>query len=320
MRELLRALPRGRPPPRLHPLPGPRLRLLAARARGLRAHAAAPGDIADGARPQRGRRWDEYRRDVLTALAVRLRRRRARSGRASWSRPRWCPTRRRPCSHKFQDWPRLVAGGMLDALCPMAYTPDSRHLPAAGRAGARARVGDRAAVWAGVGAYRLASAGIVEKVRRRASAGAAGVVLFSHESLAAADLARLRARGLCPRRAARPAPGREAAGAGRRPLRRRRAGAALLRSPARRLPRTRARVAPGDARSRRRARRTPGRARPSAGSPSSRRSRRWSACAPRASTGNPRAGGARSCGARCSELRVGALVVFESEVESLPRC
>lgn len=80
---------------------------------------------------------------------------------------------------------------MLDAVCPMAYTADSRIFRQQ-VAMARARVGDRTRVWAGVGAYRLDVPGIIEKVLLAREAGADGVILFSHESLRGQDVDRLR--------------------------------------------------------------------------------------------------------------------------------
>jgi uncharacterized lipoprotein YddW (UPF0748 family) len=92
---------------------------------------------------------------------------------------------------RFQDWPEWLARGVLDAVCPMAYTVDSRVFRQQ-VAEAGARIGPGQAVWAGVGAYRLAVDGILEKIALAREAGAAGVVLFSHESLQARDLERLR--------------------------------------------------------------------------------------------------------------------------------
>ena len=48
------------------------------------------------------------------------------------------------------------------------------------------------ALWAGIGAYRLTLAGIVERIQLARDSGASGVVLFSHESVAGPDWKRLR--------------------------------------------------------------------------------------------------------------------------------
>ena len=102
-------------------------------------------------------------------------------------------------SQKYQSWPGWLAERLLDALCPMTYTQDTRIFQqqletARERAGAtRARLGrDRR-----VPARR--PAGIVEKVGLARQSGARGVVLFSNESLDPADLRRLRDQAFPPR-------------------------------------------------------------------------------------------------------------------------
>jgi uncharacterized lipoprotein YddW (UPF0748 family) len=131
--------------------------------------------------------WDAFRREVLTALTTRL----ADAARAA--RPGLllsaavAPDEAQAVSQKFQDWPRWLERGVIAALCPMTYTPDSR-LFALQLEAARERTGAGRALWAGIGAYRLDVAGIVEKVTLARRAGAEGVVLFSHESLTPADL------------------------------------------------------------------------------------------------------------------------------------
>ena len=136
--------------------------------------------------------WERYRRETLTALAERL----AKSARAE--RPGLVisaavvPDQVTALRSRFQDWPEWLSRGVLDAVCPMAYTVDSRIFRQQVEQ-ARARVGPGQAVWAGVGAYRLGVEGIVEKIAVAREAGATGVVLFSHESLQLGELDRLRA-------------------------------------------------------------------------------------------------------------------------------
>jgi uncharacterized lipoprotein YddW (UPF0748 family) len=134
--------------------------------------------------------WDDYRRSAVTVLASRL----AKAARAE--RPGLVVSAAvaadeyQAVSEKYQAWPQWLAERLLDAVCPMAYTADSRiFLQQVQQARTRVQEGQR--LWAGIGAYRLDVAGIVEKVRLAREAGAAGVVLFSHESLAPADLKRL---------------------------------------------------------------------------------------------------------------------------------
>ncbi|MCG6922009.1 MAG: family 10 glycosylhydrolase [Acidobacteria bacterium] len=135
--------------------------------------------------------WDEYRRRTLTALASRL------ADAARVERPgivlsaAVAADEAQAVNNKFQDWPGWLSSGILSALCPMTYTPDNQlFLTQVQQALARAR--GRQPVWAGIGAYRLDFEGIVERVVLARRAGAGGVVLFSHESLAPADWRRLR--------------------------------------------------------------------------------------------------------------------------------
>ena len=145
--------------------------------------------------------WDAYRRQVLTALATRL------SDAARVERPGLvlsaavAPDEAQAVSQKFQDWPRWLSSGILTALCPMTYTEDNRIFQQQVET-ARERAGATQPVWAGIGAYRLDVAGIVEKVGLARQAGASGVVLFSNESLAPSDLQRLRDGAFPSRRAA----------------------------------------------------------------------------------------------------------------------
>jgi uncharacterized lipoprotein YddW (UPF0748 family) len=141
--------------------------------------------------------WDDYRRQVLTALVARL------TDAARAEQPGLvlsaavAPDEAEAVHHKFQDWPRWLSAGALTALCPMTYTPDSvlfrQQVESASE-----RAGAASPVWAGIGAYRLDVAGIVEKVALARESGARGVVLFSHESLVPADLRRLRDEAFPP--------------------------------------------------------------------------------------------------------------------------
>ncbi len=157
--------------------------------------------------------WDDYRRQLVTALTTRLcdAARRERPGIVISAAV--VPDEAQAVHHKFQDWPRWLAAGLLTAICPMTYTPDNEIFRQQ-LEWARGRAGVARPVWAGIAAYRLDVAGIVEKVGLARRSGANGVVLFSHESLVPGDLRRLREEAFSPRQvAARPAEGGRAAGA-----------------------------------------------------------------------------------------------------------
>jgi uncharacterized lipoprotein YddW (UPF0748 family) len=135
--------------------------------------------------------WAEYRRDVVSALAARLVKAARAERPAATVSAAVVPDEVTAVAHKHQNWPGWLADGLLDALCPMTYTPDNRIFRAQVEQ-ARSRVQPGQGLWPGIGAYRLTVEGTIEKIREARAAGASGVVVFSHESLAAGDLRRLR--------------------------------------------------------------------------------------------------------------------------------
>jgi len=145
-------------------------------------------DLLAGPRAQAGA-WASYQRGLLTALAARL----AKAAREE--RPGIVVSaavvadEAQAVNHKFQAWPDWVASGILDAVCPMAYTEDAGLFTQQVK---RARVRAGSAVWVGVGAYRLPVESTIERIRVARLAGVSGIVLFSHESFGPDDFARLR--------------------------------------------------------------------------------------------------------------------------------
>jgi uncharacterized lipoprotein YddW (UPF0748 family) len=137
--------------------------------------------------------WATYRRGILTSLATRL------GEVARSSRPgimisaAVVPDEASALHHKFQAWPAWVARGILDAVCPMAYTTNP-ELFRQQVSQASLRTQARGQLWAGIGAYRLPVDGSIARIETARRAGAEGVVLFSNESLSPTDLRRLRQR------------------------------------------------------------------------------------------------------------------------------
>jgi uncharacterized lipoprotein YddW (UPF0748 family) len=176
--------------------PGPDYDFSRAALEGLRKVRGGTGDLLGGpaADPVA---WDAYRRGTLSALADGL----ARAAR--FERPgivisaAVVPDDTLALAAKQQDWPGWLSRHILDAVCPMTYSPDGRLFR---RQLERVRaLAGAAPVWAGIGAYRLTLAGVVEKVHEARAAGASGVVLFSHESLQGADWRRLREQAFADR-------------------------------------------------------------------------------------------------------------------------
>ncbi len=125
--------------------------------------------------------WRRFRIARMTALMTRLR------AAVKSERPdaivsvAAAPDQRDALSRKLQDWGAWLNEGLVDALCPMAYTQEPDRF-AEQIAGARLAAGDRL-VWAGIGAYRLSPAQTIENIQTARKLGAAGVILFSYDSL-----------------------------------------------------------------------------------------------------------------------------------------
>jgi uncharacterized lipoprotein YddW (UPF0748 family) len=125
--------------------------------------------------------WRTFRIDRMTQLMARL-------GRAAHAeRPELqvsvaaAPDREEALDRRLQDWGTWLSTGIVDAVAPMAYTQEPDQF-AEQIAAARSVAGSRA-VWAGIGAYRLSAAQTIENIETARRLGAAGVILFSYDSL-----------------------------------------------------------------------------------------------------------------------------------------
>ena len=78
--------------------------------------------------------------------------------------------------------------GIVDVVCPMAYTPEAARFARSDRRGPRRPANGRP-IWAGIGAYRLTPAQTVDNIQTARRLGAAGVILFSYDSLTDPKLA-----------------------------------------------------------------------------------------------------------------------------------
>jgi uncharacterized lipoprotein YddW (UPF0748 family) len=125
--------------------------------------------------------WRVFRMSRLTTLMRRLRDVVKTARPAAKVSAAVVPDAAEAAEHRLQDWRGWLDAGLLDVVCPMAYTTDS-HLFATQIAGARDAAGAHP-VWAGIGAYRLSSDQIVENVQTARRLGAGGVILFSYDSL-----------------------------------------------------------------------------------------------------------------------------------------
>jgi uncharacterized lipoprotein YddW (UPF0748 family) len=91
------------------------------------------------------------------------------------------PDLRDAYDERLQDWGSWVHDGIVDVICPMAYTADAAMF-AEQIASARAAAGAHP-IWAGIGAYRLSPAQTVANIQAARRLGAGGVILFSYDSL-----------------------------------------------------------------------------------------------------------------------------------------
>ena len=125
--------------------------------------------------------WQEFRRARLTALLTRIRSTvKARRPRAMLTAAVF-PDANDAANRRFQDWGAWLETGLLDAICPMAYTTD-HALFRTQIANVEQQAGQRP-VWAGIGAYQLSASATVENIRSARQLGAEGIVLFSYDNL-----------------------------------------------------------------------------------------------------------------------------------------
>lgn len=129
--------------------------------------------------------WDAFRHERLTDLVARVSRS-AREARPTLTLTAavW-PDAGDALLRKRQDWAGWADAGYLDAVCPMIYTTSATEFVS--QLDAVVASAGSAPVWAGIGAYRLPVNRTAANVRAARRGGAAGVLLFSYDSLVSAD-------------------------------------------------------------------------------------------------------------------------------------
>jgi uncharacterized lipoprotein YddW (UPF0748 family) len=125
--------------------------------------------------------WAAFRRARLTALVARIREAVRAARPEALVTSAVVPDPQAAFDTRLQDWRGWLDARLVDAVAPMAYTQESaqfvRQITAA-----RDIAGGRA-IWAGIGAYRLTPAQTIEHITAARRLGAAGIVLFSYDSL-----------------------------------------------------------------------------------------------------------------------------------------
>lgn len=128
-------------------------------------------------------RWNDFRRSRLTALVIKIRSA-VKAGRpAAVLSAAVVPDAQDAFDARLQDWRGWIDQSLLDVIVPMAYTADADIFEQQ-IAAARSYAGSRP-VWAGIGAYQLSSTQTLSRIAAARKLGAAGISLFSYESLVA---------------------------------------------------------------------------------------------------------------------------------------
>jgi uncharacterized lipoprotein YddW (UPF0748 family) len=126
-------------------------------------------------------RWRLFRTARLTALVSALRDAVRAARPSAVVSVAVTPSPTEAAAWYFQDWRGWIDGGLVDVVCPMAYTTDT--VAFASEIATVRQAAGRHPVWAGIGAYRLSPDQIAENVRSARRVGAGGVILFSYDSL-----------------------------------------------------------------------------------------------------------------------------------------
>jgi uncharacterized lipoprotein YddW (UPF0748 family) len=130
-------------------------------------------------------RWRAFRRARLTSLVTNIRKA------VKSARPHLMlsaavfPDPNDAVNKRLQDWAGWAQNGLLDVICPMAYTTDAALFES--QVAAATALAAPRPLWAGIGAYRLTSQQIVANVHTARRVGAGGTILFSYDSLVEAS-------------------------------------------------------------------------------------------------------------------------------------
>jgi uncharacterized lipoprotein YddW (UPF0748 family) len=125
--------------------------------------------------------WRTFRVARMTALMTRL------SAAVKGVRPDALvtaaayPDAQEALDRRLQDWGSWINTGLIDAICPMAYSPEPARF--AEQIASTLSAAGTHPVWAGIGAYRLSPRETIDNIQTARRLGAAGIILFSYDSL-----------------------------------------------------------------------------------------------------------------------------------------
>src|SRR6185436_5685590 len=126
-------------------------------------------------------RWNDFRRSRLTSLVIKIRAAVKVKRPGALVSAAVIPDAKVAFDNRLQDWRGWIDQSLLDVICPMAYTPDTEIFQKQITA-ARAYAGSHP-VWAGIGAYQMSQEQTLAHIAAAGKVGAAGIILFSYDSL-----------------------------------------------------------------------------------------------------------------------------------------
>ena len=126
-------------------------------------------------------RWNDFRRSRLTSLVIKIRTAVKTVRPGTIVSAAVVPDAQTAFDSRMQDWRGWIDQSLLDVICPMAYTAET-DLFQKQISAVVAYAGSRP-VWAGIGAYQMSPAQTLTHIAAAHKLGAAGIVLFSYESL-----------------------------------------------------------------------------------------------------------------------------------------
>jgi uncharacterized lipoprotein YddW (UPF0748 family) len=128
-------------------------------------------------------RWREFRTERLTTLVTALRQAVTKARPTASVSIAVGPEPGEAKNRQLQDWTRWLAEGLVDVVCPSPSTTESAAF-ASQIAAAQDAAGSHA-LWAGIGAHRLSREETLEDIQAARRLGAAGIILFSYDTLIA---------------------------------------------------------------------------------------------------------------------------------------
>jgi len=128
-------------------------------------------------------RFRRFRADRLTALLTQLRKAVKIARPAAAVSVAVAPDPVEASAERLQDWSAWLNQGLMDVVCPTAYTTDAAAF-ASQIAAAQSAAGQHP-IWAGIGAYHLSSEQTLDNIQAARRIGVGGIILFSYDSLIA---------------------------------------------------------------------------------------------------------------------------------------